>query len=295
MAQAYIFPGQGSQHVGMGKEHYENNSEFAAYIDQAVDILGFDIKKILFEGPEDQLKQTEVTQPAIYLHSVALFNTLQQTPDMVAGHSLGEISALAAVNALSFEDGLQIVSKRGKLMQDAGESNPGTMAAIIGMKDEDVEAVCSQVKADSGLEVVPANFNSPGQVVISGDKEAVGSAIELAKEKGCRMAKKLPVSGAFHSALMQPAYDGLKKSLEEVDIKKSTSPVYSNYTGGPTQDPEQIRSNLLNQLLNPVKWRQSIEAMANDGAEHFVEVGPGKVLQGLVKRTLKDVETSGYQ
>lgn len=180
-------------------------------------------------------------------------------------------------------------------MQDAGESSPGTMAAVIGMKDEDVEAVCSQVMNESGREVVPANFNSPGQVVISGVKNAVESAIKLAKEKGCRLAKELPVSGAFHSSLMQRAYDGLKNELQEVDINKPTCPVYSNYTGGPTEDPEQIRSNLLNQLLNPVKWRQSVEAMAKDGAEHFIEIGPGKVLQGLVKRTFKDAETSGYQ
>lgn len=295
MTQAFLFPGQGSQHVGMGQYHYENNSEFAGYFDRASDILGFDIKKIMFEGPEDELKQTEVTQPAIFLHSVALYNILTEAPAMVAGHSLGEFSALAAAGALTFEDGLRIVRKRGKLMQDAGESTPGTMAAVIGMADEDVASICAVVKQRSGKEVVPANYNSPGQVVISGDQEAVQEAMEEANEQGCRLTKELPVSGAFHSALMKPAYDGLKNELEQVDLAKPSCPVYCNYTGKPTEDPDELRSNLLNQLLNPVRWRQSVEAMAQDGAEEFVEVGPGKVLQGLVKRTVKKVNTSGHQ
>jgi [acyl-carrier-protein] S-malonyltransferase len=214
---------------------------------------------------------------------------------MVAGHSLGEFSALVACGAVSFKDALKIVRRRGQLMQEAGNSNPGTMAAVIGMDDEDVESVCKRATDETGKEVIAANFNSPGQVVISGYIEAVEKAIELAKEEGVRLAKTLPVSGAFHSSLMKPAYDGLKKQLEELDIKEPICPIYSNYTAEATTDVEEIRSNVLNQLLNPVRWTQTMINMKNDGAESFVEVGPGKVLQGLVKRTLKDVKISGYQ
>jgi [acyl-carrier-protein] S-malonyltransferase len=295
MSTAYLFPGQGSQSVGMGKSHYDDNEEFASYVNRANDVLGFDLKQIMFEGPEEKLKQTEFTQPAIFLHSIALYNTLDTTPDMVAGHSLGEFSALVACGAVSFEDALKIVRRRGELMQEAGENNPGTMAAVIGMGDEVVEQICEQATKQVGKEVIAANYNCPGQLVISGDEEAIDKAVALLKDEGCRLAKKLPVSGAFHSSLMQPAYDGLKESLETLEISKPDCPIYSNYTAEPTTDPEEIRSNVLNQLLNPVRWTQTLQNMHENGADSFVEVGPGKVLQGLVKRTLNDVEINGYQ
>lgn len=295
MKTAYLFPGQGSQFVGMGKDHYAADAEFARYANQANEILGFDLKSILFEGPEEKLKQTEYTQPAIFLHSVALFNTLGAQPDMVAGHSLGEFSALVAGKAVSFEDALKIVRRRGELMQHAGTENPGTMAAIIGMDDEEVEKVCADAAAETSKEVVAANYNCPGQLVISGYVEAVEKAVEIAKERGARMAVLLPVSGAFHSSLMQPAYDGLKESLENLTINQPVCPVYSNFTAQPTTSPEEIRSNLLNQLLNPVRWTQTLLNMMEDGAEAFVEVGPGKVLQGLVKRTNRKADISGHQ
>lgn len=295
MSTAYLFPGQGSQFVGMGKDHYDSNPEFAKYADQANNILGIDLKKIMFEGPEETLKQTEYTQPAIFLHSVALFKTLDAKPDMVAGHSLGEFSALVACGAVSFEDALQIVRRRGQLMQEAGTQNPGTMAAIIGMDDEVVEQVCEEASTATGKEVIAANYNCPGQLVISGYVEAVEKAVEIAKEKGARMAMLLPVSGAFHSSLMQPALDGLREQLENLDISKPNCPIYSNYTAEPTTDPEEIRSNLLDQLLNPVRWTQTLRNMLGSGADSFVEVGPGKVLQGLVKRTERSAEISGHQ
>lgn len=295
MATAYLFPGQGSQSVGMGQEHYQQNEVFADYVDRANEVLGFDLKEIMFEGPAKKLKQTEYTQPAIFLHSIALYQTLDANPDMVAGHSLGEFSALVACGAVSFEETLKIVRRRGELMQEAGETNPGTMAAVIGMDDDVVEKVCSQASEEVGKEVIAANYNCPGQVVISGAVEAVEKATELLKEEGCRLAKILPVSGAFHSSLMQPAYDGLKSSLEELDISSPDCPIYSNFTAEPTTDPEQIRSNVLNQLLNPVLWTQTLQNMESNGADSFVEVGPGKVLQGLVKRTLTDVDINGYE
>ncbi len=295
MSTAYIFPGQGSQSVGMGQAHYQQNEQFAHYIDRANEVLGFDLKTIMFEGPADKLKQTEFTQPAIFLHSIALYNTLDASPDMVAGHSLGEFSALVACGAVSFEDALRIVRKRGELMQQAGEENPGTMAAVIGMDDEVVEQICEQAAKQLGKEVIAANYNCPGQIVISGDVEAVEKAVELLKEEGCRLAKILPVSGAFHSSLMQPAYDGLKESLEKLSINEPTCPIYSNYTAEPTTNPQEIRSNVLNQLLNPVLWTQTLVNMHENGANSFVEVGPGNVLQGLVKRTLDDVEINGHQ
>lgn len=295
MSTAYLFPGQGSQSVGMGENHYENSEAFARYVDQANEVLGFDLKSILFEGPAEKLKQTEYTQPAIFLHSIALYNTLDASPDMVAGHSLGEFSALVACGAVNFEDALKIVRRRGELMQQAGEQNPGTMAAVIGMDDDVVEKLCAQAAEETGKEVIAANYNCPGQLVISGDIEAVEKAVELLKEEGCRLAKILPVSGAFHSSLMQPAYDGLKDSLEQLDISKPGCPIYSNYTAEPTTDPEEIRSNILSQLLNPVLWTQTLRNMHANGADSYVEVGPGKVLQGLVKRTLDDVEINGYE
>lgn len=296
MKHAILFPGQGSQTVGMGEKHYEQNKVFSKYVDLANEILDFDLKKIMFEGPEEKLKQTEYTQPAIFLHSVALYNSIEKlSPDMVAGHSLGEFPALVACGAVSFEDALRIVRRRGVLMQQAGEENPGTMAAVIGMEDETVEKVCEQASEESGKEVVPANYNCPGQLVISGDVNAVEKAVEVAKENGCRLAKVLPVSGAFHSSLMQPAYDGLQEELEQLEINTPDYPIYSNYTARPTTNTEEIRSNVLNQLLNPVRWTETLENMYSDGARSFTEVGPGKVLQGLTKRTLKDVVINGYE
>ncbi|GAB5409245.1 MAG: ACP S-malonyltransferase [Balneolaceae bacterium] len=295
MSKAVLFPGQGSQFIGMGKGHYDSNPTFANYVDQANEILGIDLKSIMFQGPEERLKQTEFTQPAIFLHSVALFKTLGIKPDMVAGHSLGEFSALVACEAVSFEDALKIVRRRGELMQQAGSQNPGTMAAIIGMEDEAVEDLCNQASTISGKEVVAANYNCPGQLVISGYNEAVEKAVELAKEKGARMAMLLPVSGAFHSTLMKPALDGLRDQLENLEIEIPSSPIYSNFTAKPTTNVEEIRSNLLDQLLNPVRWTQTLLNMMTDGADSFVEVGPGKVLQGLVKRTNRKAETSGHQ
>lgn len=295
MATAYLFPGQGSQFIGMGKDHYESEEKFAKLTDRANEILGFDLKQIMFEGPAEKLQQTEYTQPAIFVHSVALYETLNASPDMVAGHSLGEFSALVASKAVNFEDALKIVRRRGQLMQKAGEQNPGTMAAIIGMDDTAVEDVCAEAAEQTNKEVIAANYNCPGQLVISGAVEAVEKAVEIAKERGCRLAKVLPVSGAFHSALMQPAYDGLREALENLNVKDPESPIYSNYTADPTTDPETIRENVLNQLLNPVRWTQTLQNMYNNGAEEFIEVGPGKVLQGLVKRTLKDVEINGHQ
>lgn len=295
MAKAYLFPGQGSQFVGMGQSHYEENEKFASLTDRANEVLGFDLKNIMFEGPKEKLQQTEFTQPAIFLHSVALFKTLDAKPDMVAGHSLGEFSALVACGAVKFADALKIVRLRGKLMQHAGENNPGTMAAVIGMADEVVEDICEKATQEIGKEVIAANYNCPGQLVISGDVDAVKRAVELAKEEGCRLAKVLPVSGAFHSSLMKPAYDGLKEGLESLAISKPACPVYSNYTAKATTDSDVIRENVLKQLLNPVRWTQTLKNMHSNGAETFVEVGPGKVLQGLVKRTLKGVEIDGYQ
>lgn len=295
MSTAYLFPGQGSQSVGMGKAYYEENNEFASYIDRANDVLGFDLKQIMFEGPEEKLKQTEYTQPAIFLHSVALYNTLDANPDMVAGHSLGEFSALVACGAVQFEDALKIVRRRGELMQQAGEENPGTMAAVIGMDDEVVERICKQATEEVGKEVIAANYNCPGQMVISGDIEAVEKSVDLLKDEGCRLAKMLPVSGAFHSSLMQPAYDGLQEELESLKISEPDCPIYSNYNAEPTTDPDKIRSNVLNQLLNPVLWTQTLQNMEKNGADTFVEVGPGDVLQGLVKRTLDDVNIKGYK
>lgn len=295
MKKAFIFPGQGSQFVGMAKNLFETNDNFAGRFKEADDILGYSLTDIMFNGPEDLLKQTVHTQPAIFLHSVALFDTLNESKDMTAGHSLGEFSALVASGALRFEEALKLVALRGKLMQQAGSENEGSMAAIIGMQDEVVDEICREAENIVQKPVVPANYNCPGQLVISGDPEAVDKAIELAKEKGCRLAKKLPVSGAFHSPLMKPALEGLKSKLEEVQIVEAKVPVYSNYTALPTTDPDTIRENLVNQLMNPVQWTQTMQNMFAHGARSFVEIGPGKVLQGLVKRTLKDVEINGYQ
>lgn len=293
--KAILFPGQGSQKAGMAKDHFNSNDQFKKRIQQADELLGYPLSRIMFEGPSETLMQTQYTQPAIFLHSFALYEVSGETADMVAGHSLGEFSALAAAGVIDFESALSLVSLRGQFMQKAGEINPGTMAAIIGMDDDVVDQICAEATEAIQKPVVPANYNCPGQLVISGDVDAVKQAVEIAKEKGCRLAKMLPVSGAFHSPLMQSAYDALKEKLNDVDFSSPSCPVYSNYTAMATTDPEEIKSNLLEQLLNPVRWTQTLLNMHQDGATEFIEMGPGKVLQGLVKRTLKNAEIKGYE
>ena len=293
--KAILFPGQGSQTVGMAKDHFEKNDLVKQRIEQADELLGYSLSKFMFEGPAETLVQTQYTQPAIFLHSIALFETLDITPAMVAGHSLGEFTALTAAEVIDFETALSLVSLRGKLMQKAGEIHPGTMAAVIGMDDDAVDQICEEATKAINKPVVPANYNCPGQLVISGDVDAVKKAVDLAKEKGCRLAKMLSVSGAFHSPLMQPAYDALKEKLSDITFSAPVCPVYSNITAEATKDAETIKHNILEQLLNPVRWTQTILNMHRDGASEFVEVGPGKVLQGLVKRTIKDATIKGYQ
>ncbi|MEX1011191.1 MAG: ACP S-malonyltransferase [Balneolaceae bacterium] len=289
---AALFPGQGSQYTGMGRKLTDNET-LADKFSLADEMLGYSLSTLMFEGPDEKLRQTEYTQPAIFLHSILLFEQSGLKPDMVAGHSLGEYSAVVAAGVMDLESGLELVSLRGRLMQQAGENKPGAMAAVIGLEDRIVEEVCFEASESSGEKVVPANYNCPGQLVISGEPTAVDLAMEKAKERGCRMAKRLPVSGAFHSPLMSAARDGLKGKLEETAFSSPTCPVYSNTTAEAVTDPEQIRANLLEQLLSPVLWTQTLNAMRNDGAERFVECGPGKVLQGLVKRTLRDVTIEG--
>ena len=272
---AFVFPGQGSQFPGMAKELYPSRKEL---FEKANDILGFRITDIMFEGTSDDLKATKVTQPAIFLHSVILAMD-QPAPDMVAGHSLGEFSALVAAGAISFEDGLKLVSKRAMAMQKCCEAAPGAMAAVIALPDDVIEKVCADIPG-----VVPANFNSPGQVVISGEKEAVDKACAALKEAGAKRALPLPVSGAFHSPLMEPAREELAKAIEQTPFKVPVCPVYQNVTALPSTDPEVIKENVLRQLTSPVRWTNSVQNMIADGATHFVEIGPGTVLQNLVKR-----------
>ncbi|MAU16168.1 MAG: [acyl-carrier-protein] S-malonyltransferase [Muricauda sp.] len=287
---AYIFPGQGAQFVGMGLDLYENHPEAQELFERANDILGFSITDIMFEGTVEDLKETKVTQPAIFLHSVALSKVLGESfkPDMVAGHSLGEFSALVANGTLNFEDGLKLVSKRALAMQKACEVQPSTMAAVLGLEDEVVEKICAEVE---GI-VVPANYNCPGQLVISGEVDAVNVACERMKEAGARRALLLPVGGAFHSPLMEPAREELAAAIESTEFKTPSCPIYQNVTTTAVSDAEEIKKNLILQLTAPVKWTQSVQQMVKDGATSFVEVGPGKVLQGLVKKIHREAETS---
>jgi [acyl-carrier-protein] S-malonyltransferase len=292
--KAYVFPGQGAQFVGMGKELFENNPLARELFDQANEILGFRITDLMFEGTDDDLKQTKVTQPAIFLHSVILAKTLgeQFRPDMVAGHSLGEFSALVAAGALSFEDGLRLVSKRAQAMQKACEATPSTMAAILGLPDAKVEEICASIE---GEVVVPANYNSPGQVVISGTVPGVDKACELLSAAGAKRALKLKVGGAFHSPLMEPAREELAKAIEGTAIGCPICPIYQNVDARPQTDSASIKANLIAQLTSPVRWTQIVENTIANGATHFIELGPGTVLQGLVKKVNAGVITEGLQ
>ena len=280
MKKAYIFPGQGAQFPGMGKEAYDGNPQARQLMEQANEVLGFRLTDYMFEGSADDLRATRVTQPAIFLHSVVLaLCTPLPAPDMTAGHSLGEFSALVAAGALTFEDGLRLVSLRAQAMQQCCEMQPGAMAAIINLPDEVIESVCAGIPG-----VVPANYNSPGQVVISGAEEAVDEACAQLKAAGAKRALKLAVSGAFHSPLMEPAREQLARAIEATPFQDPRCPVYQNVTALPATDPAEIQANLLKQLTSPVRWTQSVRNMLLGGATHFVELGPGTVLQGLVKR-----------
>jgi len=293
--KAIIFPGQGSQKIEMGKSHFDQDKNFHELVTRADELLGYKISEIMFEGPAEVLTQTQHTQPAIFIHSAALFDSLNLVADMTAGHSLGEYSALYAAGVLDFESALSLVSLRGRLMQKAGDIHPGTMAAIIGMDDNVVDEICLEATQIIQKPVVPANYNCPGQLVISGDKDAVIKAVDLAKERGCRIAKMLPVSGAFHSPLMKPALQPLEEKLNEISFSVPSCSVYSNFTAKASKDPGELKENLLSQLINPVRWTETLLNMENDGASSFIEVGPGNVLQGLAKRTVKNATIEGYE
>lgn len=290
MKHAYVFPGQGAQFSGMGQNLYEQNTLAREYFEQANEILGFRITDTMFSGTDEDLKQTKVTQPAIFLHSTILFLTTPNLlPDMVAGHSLGEFSALVANKVLSFEDGLRLVAKRAAAMQRACELNPSTMAAVLGLADEVVEQICSEVDDV----VVPANYNCPGQLVISGSINGVNIACEQLKAAGAKRALILQVGGAFHSPLMEPAREELQAAIEATQFNVPTCPIYQNVDAQPYIDPANIKQNLINQLTAPVRWTQSVQHMVANGASQFTEVGPGSVLQGLVKKIAKEMATAG--
>ena len=280
MKHNYVFPGQGAQYTGMGKDLYDNNAEVRAMMERANEILGFRLTDIMFEGTAEELKQTKVTQPAVFLHSVAMAKALGVEPSAVAGHSLGEFSALVVAGALSFEEGLRLVSKRAQAMQACCEAVPGTMAAVLSLTDEEVEAVC---EATEGV-VVAANYNCPGQLVISGEKSAVEAACVKAKEVGARRALVLPVGGAFHSPLMEPAREELERAISEAKFSAPLCPIYQNVDAEPHTDPVEIKQNLIAQLTAPVRWTQIVRRMVEDGVDQITELGPGTVLQGLVKK-----------
>jgi [acyl-carrier-protein] S-malonyltransferase len=294
MMHAFVFPGQGSQFPGMGKEHYERSAFAKRLYEQANEILGFRISDIMFNGSDAELKQTNVTQPAVFLHSVIAFKSIDEVkPDMVAGHSLGEFSALVANGVLSFEDGVRLVSVRAKAMQKACELQPSTMAAVIALDDDKVVAICAAVQAETGEVVVPANYNCPGQLVISGSIKGIEKAIERMKAAGAKIARVLPVGGAFHSPLMEPARKELAEAIEATTFYNPTSVIYQNVVARSVHDKEEIKKNLVDQLTGAVQWTQSVKAMIANGATKFTEVGPGKVLQGLINKIDKNATTEG--
>lgn len=294
MKHAYIFPGQGSQFPGMGKDLYDNNSKAKELFEQANEILGFRISDLLFNGTDADLKQTNVTQPAVFIHSVIAYSTITDPkPDMVAGHSLGEFSALVANKTLRFEDALKLVSIRAKAMQRACELSPSTMAAVLGLDDAKVVAICTEIQEDTGEVVVAANFNCPGQLVISGTLKGIEIACAKMKAAGAKRALVLPVGGAFHSPLMKPAKEELASAIEATEFDEPISPIYQNVVAKAVTDHAEIKKNLINQLTGAVRWTQSVQAMVDDGATHFTEVGPGKVLQGLVSKIFKGAVVDG--
>lgn len=294
MKHAYVFPGQGSQFPGMGKDHYDNNAFAKKLFEQANEVLGFRISDIMFNGTDADLKQTNVTQPAVFLHSVIAYKSIEAArPDMVAGHSLGEFSALVANGTLSFDDGLYLVSVRANAMQKACELAPSTMAAVLALDDAKVEAICATVQSETGEIVVPANYNCPGQLVISGSLKGIEIACEQMKAAGAKRALVLPVGGAFHSPFMAPAREELKAAIEKTSFHQPTAHVYQNVVARAVYDKDEIKQNLIDQLTGAVKWTQSVQSMVRDGASTFTEVGPGKVLQGLIQKIDKTVNVLG--
>lgn len=294
MKHAFVFPGQGSQFPGMGKEHYDNSAFARKLFEQANELLGFRISDIMFTGTENDLKQTNVTQPAVFLHSIIAFKSIDMAkPDMVAGHSLGEFSSLVANGTLSFESALELVAIRARAMQKACEINPSTMAAVLALADDKVEAICKEITDETGEIVVPANYNCPGQLVISGSLKGIEITCERMKAAGAKRALVLPVGGAFHSPLMEPAKEELKAAIESTNFHTPVCSVYQNVVAKAVFDKEEIKQNLIDQLTGAVRWTQSVQAMIGDGASKFTEVGPGKVLQGLVQKINKEMQTEG--
>jgi len=294
MKHAYVFPGQGSQFPGMGVEHYQNSVFSKKLYEQANEILGFRISDIMFRGTEEDLRQTKVTQPAVFLHSIIAYRSIENAkPDMVAGHSLGEFSALVVNGTLSFEDALNLVSVRAQAMQKACELNPSTMAAVLGLADEKVESICAEVQKETGEVVVPANYNCPGQLVISGSLRGIEIACERMKAAGAKRAVILPVGGAFHSPLMKPAREELRAAIEKTRFHTPVCPVYQNSVAKAVMDANEIKVNLIDQLTSPVRWTQSVQSMIADGASTFTEAGPGKVLQGLILKINKEITVEG--